>query len=169
MFGDDSRFVKTVVMDEPDFGEGAYRYFQPPIPLIVDGLRRAIYPYVAAVANSWQRLLGELEAYPVNWEAFRDQCRQAGQSKSAVLLLRYGPGGFNALHRDLRGRVFFPIQMAVILSPRADQQSEGFQGGEFVLSDIPEGPKARRREISAGLGDAIGRAAAAGKAAGATA
>jgi hypothetical protein len=155
MFDDDSRFVKTVVMDEADFGEGAYRYFQPPIPLIVDGLRRAIYPYVAAAANSWQRLLGEAQMYPANWEAFRDECRQAGQSKSAVLLLKYGPGGFNALHRDLRGRVFFPIQMAVILSPRADEQSDGFQGGRFVLSDVPEGPKARRREISAGLGDAI--------------
>jgi hypothetical protein len=86
---------------------------------------------------------------------FRDQCRQAGQSKSAVLLLKYGPGGFNALHRDLRGRVFFPIQMAAILSSRADQHFDGFQGGEFVLSDVPKGPKARRREIPAGLGDAI--------------
>jgi hypothetical protein len=154
-FEDDNLFVKTVVMDDPDFGEGVYRYFQPPIPAAVDGLRRAIYPYVAAVANSWQRLLGEAEMYPAEWEAFRNVCRQAGQAKSAVLLLKYGPGGFNALHRDLRGRVCFPIQMAAVLSPRADQNPEGFEEGEFVLSDFPEGPKARRREIPAGLGDAI--------------
>jgi hypothetical protein len=154
-FDDDGLFVKTVVMDEPDFGQGVYRYFQQPIPSIVDGLRRAIYPHVSAVANSWQRLLGEGEMYPPEWEAFRAVCRQAGQAKSAVLLLKYGPGGFNALHRDLRGRIFFPIQMAAILSPRADQHPEGFKGGEFIISDFPEVPKARRREIPAGLGDAI--------------
>jgi hypothetical protein len=33
--------------------------------------------------------------------------------------LRYEAGGFNALHRDLRGDVFFPIQLAVVLSRRA--------------------------------------------------
>jgi hypothetical protein len=49
------------------------------------------------------------------------------------------PGGFNALHRDLRGSVFFPIQMAVVLSPRVDAKSaDGFDGGEFLLRDVPE-------------------------------
>lgn len=154
-FEDDSLFVKTVVMDQPDFGEGVYRYFHSPLPPVVDGLRRAVYPHAAGVANSWQRLLGEDEKYPPAWEAFRDECHRAGQTKSAVLLFRYGPGGFNALHRDLRGRLFFPVQMAVVLSPRADQVPGGFEGGEFLLCDVPERPKARRREIHAGLGDAV--------------
>jgi hypothetical protein len=155
LFEEEHWFVKTVVMNEPDFGEGVYRYFRSPIPPSVDGLRRAVYPRVAAVANSWQSLLGEVENYPAKWEEFRDDCHRAGQTKSAVLILKYGPGGFNGLHRDLRGRVFFPIQMAVVLSPRADQDRAGFEGGEFVLSDFPEGPKARRREAPAGLGDGI--------------
>jgi len=154
-YDDDRLFVKTVVMDEPDFGLGSYRYYGTPIPSSVDGLRRAGYPRVAAVANSWQRLLGEAKQFPTEWESFRGECHRAGQTKSAVLILKYGAGGFNALHRDLRGRVYFPIQMAVVLNPRKDQESEGFEGGEFVLSDFPEGPKARRREIAAGLGDAI--------------
>jgi hypothetical protein len=58
----------------------------------------------------------------------------------------------------LRGAVFFPIQMAVVLSPRADPsspQADGFRGGEFLLCDVPEGKKSRRREIAAGLGDAV--------------
>ncbi|HKB42581.1 MAG TPA: 2OG-Fe(II) oxygenase [Gemmataceae bacterium] len=155
LFDDEDRFVKTVVMNDPDFGEGVYRYFRAPIPAAVAGLRRAVYPHVAAVANTWQRLLDEEETYPLEWEAFRDHCRQAGQTKSTPILLRYGPGGFNALHRDLRGRVFFPIQLAVVLSPRADQAPDGFQGGEFLFCDVPEGPKARRREVAAGLGDAV--------------
>src|SRR5262249_16207388 len=153
-FDDDGLFVKTVVMDEADFGQGTYRYFRSPIPLSVDGLRRAVYPYVASVANSWQRLLGETNVFAADWASFRDECHRAGQTKSAVLILKYGPGGFNALHRDLRGRVFFPIQMAVVLSPRADQDSAGFQGGEFLFCDVSEGPKARPREITAGAGRA---------------
>ncbi len=148
-------FVKTVVMDQPDFGEGVYRYFRSPVPPAVDGLRRAAYRHAARVANAWQRLLEEPETYPAEWTAFRDECHRAGQVKSTALMLRYEPGGFNALHRDLRGRVFFPLQLAVVLSPRADQAADGFEGGEFLLCDVPEGPKSRRREVAAGLGDAV--------------
>jgi hypothetical protein len=155
MFDDDNLFVKTVVMDDPDFGKGVYRYFRAPIPAMVAGLRRAVYRSAAAIANSWQRLLEEAEIFPPEWEQFRDQCHRAGQTKSTPILLKYGPGGFNALHRDLRGRIFFPLQLAVVLSPRADQEPDGFQGGEFLLCDVPEGPKARRREVAAALGDAI--------------
>jgi hypothetical protein len=155
LFDDDNLFVQTVVMDRPEFGEGVYRYFRSPIPAAVAGLRRAVYPHLAAVANTWQRLLGEPETYPQEWEAFRDCCRQAGQRKSTPILLRYGPGGFNALHRDLRGRVFFPIQLAIVLSPRADQAPGGFEGGDFIFCDVPEGPKSRRRAAAAGLGDAV--------------
>jgi hypothetical protein len=155
MFDDDTLFVKTVEMDDPDFGKGVYRYFRAPIPVPVAGLRRAVYRQAAAIANTWQRLLDEPATFPPEWNLFRDQCHQAGQTKSTPILLKYGSGGFNALHRDLRGRVFFPLQLAVVLSPRADQEPDGFQGGEFLLCDVPERPKARRREISAGLGDAI--------------
>jgi uncharacterized protein len=70
-------------------------------------------------------------------------------------LLKYGPGGFNALHRDLRGSVFFPIQLAVVLSPRAEAQAGGFEGGAFLFCDVPEGKKSRRQEIALGLGDAV--------------
>jgi hypothetical protein len=154
-FDDDSLFDKTVVMDQPDFGAGVYRYFRSPIPTAVDGLRHAVYNHAARLANEWQRLLGERAEFPPDWEGFRDECHRAGQTRPTPLLLKYGPGGFNALHRDLRGRVFFPIQLAVVLSPRADQDPQGFTGGEFQLCDVPEGPKARRREVRAGLGDGV--------------
>jgi hypothetical protein len=158
MFEDDALFAQTVVMDRPDFGRGVYRYFQAPIPDVVDQLRRAVYPHVARVANAWQQLLGEPERYPAEWDDFRDECHRAGQTTPTPILLKYGPGGFNALHRDLRGDVFFPIQMAVVLSPRADPsdpQPGGFLGGEFLLCDVPPGKKSRRREVAAGLGDAV--------------
>jgi uncharacterized protein len=157
-FDDDALFAKTVVMDRPEFGLGAYRYFRAPLPAVVDQLRRAVYPHVASVANDWQFLLGKSERFPTEWESFRDVCRNAGQTVPTPILLKYSAGGFNALHRDLRGAVFFPIQMAVVLSPRSDSSEaavNGFSGGEFLLCDVPEGKKSRRREVAAGLGDAV--------------
>jgi len=98
MFEDDDLFAKTVVMDRPDFGKGVYRYFQAPIPDMVKELRRAVYPCVAPIANGWQRLLGEPESYPAEWEAFQEECRSVGQTTPTPILLKYGTGGFNALH-----------------------------------------------------------------------
>jgi hypothetical protein len=155
LFDRDDLFAKTVTMDQPTFGRGAYRYFRPPVPELIEGLRRAIYPHAARVANRWQEMLREGERFPDDWDAFRAVCRQAGQTAPTPILLRYEAGGFNALHRDLRGAVFFPIQMAVVLSPRRDQSAGGFEGGEFLFRDVPERPRSRRREVAAGLGDAI--------------
>ncbi len=158
LFDDDRLFSKTVVMDRPEFGQGTYRYFAAPIPNVVDRLRRAFYPHVARIANDWQQLLGESERFPEEWDRFRDRCHDAGQTMPTPILLKYGAGGFNALHRDLRGAVFFPIQLAVVLSPRADSENAdtgGFQGGEFLFCDSPQGRKSHRRELALGLGDAV--------------
>jgi uncharacterized protein len=158
MYDDGALFARTVVMDRPEFGLGEYRYFRAPIPQVVDRLRRAVYPHVARIANGWQQLLGEPERYPEEWGAFREECHRAGQSTPTPILLKYQAGGFNALHRDLRGAVFFPIQMAVVLSPRADPadlQADGFRGGGFLFCDVPQVKKSRHREVAAGLGDAV--------------
>ncbi len=158
LFDEDRLFSKTVVMDRPEFGKGTYRYFGAPIPKVVDQFRRTVYPHVARIANEWQQMLGESERFPEEWESFRDRCHHAGQSTPTPILLKYGAGGFNALHRDLRGAVFFPIQLAVVLSPRADLEgadAQGFQGGEFLFCDSPAGKKSRRHEVVLGLGDAV--------------
>ncbi len=142
MFDRDELFGKTVVMDRPEFGLGVYKYFRAPIPTVVDQLRRAVYPHVARIANGCERLLGEPDRFPHGWETFRDDCHRAGQTQPTPILLKYGPGGFNALHRDLRGSVFFPVQMAVVLSRR--DEPGGFRGGEFLLCDVPE----RKKSVS---------------------
>src|SRR5262249_61340550 len=59
LFNADDLFVKTVEMDDPDFGKGVYRYFRAPVPAAVAGLRRAVYPYLATVANVLHPFLGE--------------------------------------------------------------------------------------------------------------
>lgn len=150
-------FAETVVMDKSHFGRGCYRYFAAPIPNVVDAIRRIVYPPVAKIANRWQELLGADERFPLVWEGFRIACAEAGQTTPTPLLLRYEQGGFNDLHRDIRGDVFFPIQLAVVLSPRSDSSddAEGFAGGDFLFCDEPTRKKSDRRAISAGLGDAI--------------
>jgi hypothetical protein len=158
LFDQDELFARTVEMDQPDFGRGSYRYFRAPVPELIEGLRRATFPHVAAIANRWQELLGKDERYPATWADYRTTCHREGQTKPTPILLRYGPGGFNALHRDLRGALYFPIQMAVVLSPRADQAGggeEGFVGGEVLFCDVPERSRSRRRTLAAGLGDAM--------------
>jgi uncharacterized protein len=158
MYDDDGLFAKTVVMDRPEFGLGEYRYFRAPIPFEIDSLRRGFFPNVSRIANKWRRLLGEPETFSDNWEEFRDECRRAGQTTPTPILLKYRAGGFNALHRDLRGAVFFPIQMVVVLSPRVDSfdaPADGFRGGEFLFCDVPVAKKSRRRTVAAGLGDVV--------------
>jgi uncharacterized protein len=158
LFDDDTRFAKTVIMDRDEFGQGVYRYFKAPIPAMVDALRRGVYPHVARIANKWQDLLNETERFPETWEDFRLRCQEAGQTIPTPILLKYGPGGFNALHRDLRGSVYFPLQMAVVLSSILEapgSEAEAFRGGEFLFCDVPESKKSRRRVLAAGLGDAL--------------
>lgn len=92
----------------------------------------------------------------MTWEAYRLRCASKGQTTPTPLLLKYEAGGFNALHRDIRGQEFFPIQLVIVLSPRATAPgSEGFTGGEFLLCDDPERKKSDRRSVLAGLGDAV--------------
>ena len=155
MFDDDARFAKTVVMDRPEFGLGTYRYFAAPIPPVVDDLRRAVYRCVAPIANDWRRILGEPADFPSDWTDFRDVCADAGQTTPTPILLKYEAGGFNSLHRDLRGSVFFPLQLAVVLSRGADRNGDGFEGGNFLFCDVEGGNRSRRHEIPLGLGDAI--------------
>ena len=63
-------------------------------------------------------------------------CHQAGQRRPTPLLLRYGPGDWNALHQDLYGDISFPFQILTVLT-------ETHEGGEFVLME--QRPRAQSR------------------------
>lgn len=157
-FADDALFADTVVMNKPRFGRGTYRYFRAPIPKLVAAVRCLTYPPLAAIANHWQRLLGAEQIFPAAWEEYRAQCAQAGQTTPSPLLLKYEAGGFNALHRDVRGEMFFPIQMVIVLSEQQDEPDDsagGFSGGEFLFCHQPERKKSDRKQIPASLGDAV--------------
>ena len=66
-------------------------------------------------------------------------CHAAGQARPTPILLKYGAGGWNALHRDLYGELVFPLQVVINLSnPGVDHT-----GGEFLLCE--QRPRAQSR------------------------
>ena len=63
-------------------------------------------------------------------------CHDAGQRRPPPLLLRYGPGDWNALHRDVYGDLVFPLQVVIGL----DAPGSDFEGGEFVMVEQRPAP-----------------------------
>ena len=137
---DGGRFRSTVDMARHRFGDGRYRYFDHPLPAAIAELRSSFYRHLAPVANDWAQLLrGDDVTFPLEHEELLERCRAAGQERPTPLILRYGEGDWNALHQDLYGDVYFPLQILTLLSePGVD-----FEGGEFVL--LEQRPRAQSR------------------------
>jgi hypothetical protein len=137
---DAGRFRSTVDMARHRFGDGRYRYFDHPLPETITELRSSFYRHLAPVANRWSALLDRDDVtYPREHRALLERCRDAGQTRPTPLMLRYGPGDWNALHQDLYGDVFFPFQILTVLSRAGDD----FVGGQFVL--VEQRPRAQSR------------------------
>jgi uncharacterized protein len=137
---DGGRFRSTIDMARHRFGDGRYRYFDHPLPAPIAELREAFYRHLAPIANDWAALLrGDEPTFPRAHEELLERCAAAGQTRPTPLILRYGAGDWNALHRDLYGDVFFPFQaLAVLFEAGVD-----FDGGEFVL--LEQRPRAQSR------------------------
>jgi uncharacterized protein len=136
---EDGRFRSTIDMRRYRFGEGAYKYFDAPLPEIIDGARQALYPPLAGLANDWAQRLGEANDFPLELNDFLARCHRAGQRRTTPLILRYHEGGHNTLHQDIYGDVAFPLQAVTML----DRPGEDFEGGQFVL--LEQRPRAQSR------------------------
>jgi hypothetical protein len=132
-------FRATIDMARHRFGSGSYRYFAAPLPEPVEQLRQALYPRLRPIAQDWYARLGRPAEWPESLDEWLDICHRAGQTRPTPLLLRYGPGDWNALHRDLYGDKVFPLQVVINLNdPGRDHQ-----GGEFLL--VEQRPRAQSR------------------------
>ena len=139
LYPDDGLFRATIEMSRYRFGEGEYRYFRRPYPEPIDELKRALYPRLLPIARDWWCKLGRPAPWPDHLDEWLEMCHAAGQTKSTAILLKYGPGDWNALHRDLYGDLVFPLQVVVNLSePGVDHT-----GGEFLL--LEQRPRAQSR------------------------
>ena len=146
---EDGRFRSTIDMARHRFGEGRYRYFEHPLPEPIAALRAAFYRRLAPIANDWSALLGgSPDAFPGEHAELLERCRAAGQERPTPLILRYGPGDWNALHQDLYGDVFFPFQVLTVLS----EPGEDHEGGEFVLVESRRRAQSRAHVVPARQG-----------------
>jgi hypothetical protein len=151
LYPDEAPFRSRVVMARHGFGRGEYRYFAYPLPEPVAGLRSALYPRLAPVANRWNERMGIATRYPERHEAFLKACHAAGQTRPTPLLLQYGPGDFNCLHQDLYGDLAFPLQVAILLS----EPGRDFTGGEFVLTEQRPRMQSRPEVVPLRQGDGV--------------
>ena len=129
LYASEDPFRSRVIMERHAYGRGEYKYFRYPLPSAVEGLRQAIYPHLAPIANRWRERLNEEGRFPSSLETYLTQCHAAGQKRPTPLMLKYGTGDYNRLHQDLYGDLVFPLQLTALLSAPGDD----FTGGEFLL------------------------------------
>lgn len=151
LYPDESRFRSRVVMQRHAFGRGEYQYWRYPLPDPVAELRRAIYPRLAPVANTWRERMGQEERFPPTLDAYLKHCHSAGQAKPTPLILKYEAGDYNCLHQDLYGELVFPMQLAILLSDPA----RDFTGGEFLLVEQRPRMQSKGEVVALGQGQAV--------------
>nr|MBA2386389.1 2OG-Fe(II) oxygenase [Acidimicrobiia bacterium] len=150
LYDEDDRFRSTIDMARHRFGEGQYRYFDRPLPELVAELRAAFWPHLLPIAREWAERLGQPSPWPDEFDDWMEQCHTAGQRRPTPLLLRYGPGDWNALHRDIYGELVFPLQVVIGL----DRTDSDFTGGEFVV--VEQRPRAQSRVTVTVIGQGQG-------------
>jgi uncharacterized protein len=134
-----SAFRSHIIMARYRFGRGDYKYFEYPLPPLVQQLREQSYTHLAPIANAWNRELRLREVFPAQHSDLLAICQKKGQTRATPLLLHYEAGDFNCLHQDLYGEVAFPLQMTGFLS----QPGIDYEGGEFVL--VEQQPRAQSK------------------------
>jgi uncharacterized protein len=141
-------FRKTISMERYRFGLGEYKYFNYPLPGVITQLREDVYAHIAPVANQWMKELGIDTAFPAQHKEMLKRCHNNKQIHPTVLILKYGPQGFNTLHQDLYGEVYFPMQIVFVLN---DQ----FSGGEFVITEQIPRAQSKANVLQPGRGDML--------------
>ncbi|MGH7587859.1 MAG: 2OG-Fe(II) oxygenase [Gemmatimonadota bacterium] len=150
-YPDDDHFRSRIVMGRHGFGSGEYKYFSYPLPDLIEGLRTALYPRLAPIANRWNELMKIDVRYPGTHADFLDLCHQAGQTRPTPLLLQYEAGDYNCLHQDLYGELAFPLQVAILLS----EPGRDHTGGEFVLTEQRPRMQSRPEVVPLRQGDGV--------------
>ena len=140
-YNNETLYRKTINMERYRFGLGEYKYYQYPLPGVIQQLRENVYQKLAPIANNWMRVLNIDKHYPESLTQLLELCHAQNQNRPTPLILQYGKGGYNTLHHDLYGDVYFPMQIVLFLN----NPGEDYEGGEFVL--IEQQPRAQSKAI----------------------
>jgi hypothetical protein len=151
LYARDDLYRNTINMQRYRFGKGEYKYFSYPLPALLDTLRSGLYPHLVPIANSWMRALSIEKSFPEQHPDLLKDCHEHGQQRPTPLILKYGAGGFNTLHQDLYGEIYFPFQVVIMLR----QHGRDYHGGEFVMTEQVPRAQSIARVIQANQGDAV--------------
>lgn len=120
-------YRSVIHMQRYRFGKGEYKYFNYPLPAVVKTLRTNLYTPLAHIANQWMSLLKLNTSFPDEHNTFIENCHAVHQVRPTPLILKYEAGGFNTLHQDLYGDVFFPFQVIFMLT----QKGRDYEGANW--------------------------------------
>ena len=151
MYPDNELFRSTINMQRYRFGKGEYKYFNYPLPPAIQSIRELLYPPLSRLANEWMQKLDTNTTFPATHDELLRQCKESNQIRPTPLMLRYETGGFNTLHQDLYGDVYFPFQVMILLS----QPGKDHTGGEFVLTGQIPRAQSRAEVVQPNQGDAV--------------
>jgi uncharacterized protein len=151
MYTDPARYRNIINMQRYRFGKGEYKYFKYPLPYLIQVLREELYSPLASVANDWMNRLSIETRFPMKHSDLLEQCKAHDQIRPTPLILNYQVGGYNTLHQDLYGDIYFPFQVLFMLS----QKGTGYEGGEFVLTEQVPRAQSKVSVLTPNLGDAV--------------
>ncbi len=151
LYNADNTYRKTINMERYRFGRGEYKYFQYPLPELITTIREQVYAEIAPVANQWMQELAIEKTFPSTHKEMKKLCMEHNQEKPTVLILKYSEGGFNTLHQDLYGEIYFPMQIVFML----DQTEEDYTGGEFVITEQIPRAQSKANVLKPNRGDML--------------
>lgn len=146
-----SRYRNTISMERYRFGKGEYKYYAYPLPDRIAAIRSAFYSPLCGLANEWMRVLGIEYSYPEQFSLFIEQCHGAGQVRPTPLILKYESGGYNTLHQDLYGEIYFPFQVVILLT----EPGRDHTGGELVFVEQLPRAQSKASVLTPHQGDAV--------------
>jgi uncharacterized protein len=144
-------FRSVINMQRYRFGKGEYKYFNYPLPTIIQQLREGLYKPLSKIANEWMQQLSIDKKFPTTHQELIAQCHDHQQPRPTPLMLRYEAGGFNTLHQDLYGEIYFPFQIVFVLT----QQGRDHEGGELVLTEQVPRAQSKAEVVTPNQGDAV--------------
>lgn len=151
LYSDSYLYRNTINMQRYRFGKGEYKYFNYPLPPTLQVLREELYQPLSSIANEWMQKLSLTVSYPQIHQQLIDTCKMHQQNRPTPLILRYEAGGFNTLHQDLYGDIYFPFQVVLALT----QHGRDFEGGQFVLTEQIPRAQSKAEVLTPDQGDAV--------------
>lgn len=146
-----SLYRSIISMERYRFGKGEYKYFAYPLPTQITRIRTEIYRPLSQLANHWMKALAISRSYPEEIAKFLDQCHAANQTRPTPLILKYEVGGFNTMHQDLYGDIYFPFQVVILLT----EPGHDHEGGELVFVEQLPRAQSKAAVVTPRQGEAV--------------